>query len=215
MPVFANPAHPTGPEDRPFKERSITFYGDGRKAELTLAYPDPDQVIDRVNNAAVNVYGKHQTPLSMNFNYSGHFWQGIFGRVGVDVKLKVNDPNLPKWNDISDLFSELKLHQINRNKLTENEVSKTRQEWLSPEIVQINGFPCIKQDVKIGGNSLGEIHYYFLFSPDRAIEVKFSLIDNSARPGLVTSDWRPRAEYFLNKLILSIRFRVEEKGGVN
>jgi hypothetical protein len=215
MPVFANPVHPADSEGKPFKERSIVFYGAGRQAVLILAYPDPDEIVDRIDSAGVDVYGKYQTPLGMNFNYPVHFWQGIFGRVGFDINIKGNKSGSPSWDGLPDLLQTLRSHQITRNELTKRESSESRQEWLMPEISELNGYPCVKQSVRVGNNPDGELHYYFLFDRDRAIEIKLSLVDNSTRPGLAVSDWRPRAEEFMTKLLSSVKFNMNVERTTN
>lgn len=90
----ANPVHPQGPDDKIFKNRSITFHGGDHEAVLTLSYPEPDEIVDWTHDGAVNVNDQFKPPLSINFNFTGHFWQGVFGQVGLDVDCFAISPGL-------------------------------------------------------------------------------------------------------------------------
>ena len=205
----ADPYHPKGPEDKRFHERSIEFRGEGRRATMTLAYPEPDEIVDWVRDGVFDVYGPYRPPLTLNFNFSGRFWQGVFGRVGLDIDLLRKKLGTPEWNDLPDLLSALRIQQAQANGITMNDTSNSRQKWLAPEMIVLNGIPCIRESVVVGNNPGGTIRYYLLFDKNIAIELDFSLIDNSDREGLPKSDWRPRAEQFLTRLVSTITFRLE------
>jgi len=209
----ADPVHPKGPEGRPFKERTIEFQGGGHRAVLTLAYPDPDEIVDWVSDGNFDVYGQYRPPLGLNFNFTGHFWQGIFGRVGLDVDLLRNKPGEPDWNSLSDLLVALREKQAHANYLSKGDTSVSRETRLDPVMTELNGIPCIQENIGIGNYPNEKLRYYFLFNKDRAVELVFSLIDNSDRPDLPESDWRQRAEALRSKLLVTVRFHTESDVG--
>jgi len=80
---------------------------------------------------------------------------------------------------------------------------------MEPMIAVLNGVPCIQESIGVGGNSNEKLRYYFLLSKSRAVELVFSLIDNTDRPGLPGSDWRSRAEELRSKFLSNAKFRIE------
>jgi len=124
------------------------------------------------------------------------------------VRILRNKSGAPEWTNLKDLLMSLRTRQADFNNKNKNDTSMSRQQWLDPIVVTLNGTPCIEEYVKIGDDPRGRLIYYFLFSNDRAIEIDLSLIDNSTRPGLPRSDWRPRAEALVDKLKEKIRFEV-------
>jgi hypothetical protein len=107
------------------------------------------------------------------------------------------------------LLQGIRIYANNRNEVTKNGPFETRQLWRDPFLSQLNGIPCVQQYVSNGKNLNAEWHYYFLFEDDYALEVIIQMVDNSTRPGLTQSDWRPRAEAFGTKLLSTVKVRVE------
>jgi len=209
MPIFAAPSHPDGPDDRAFKERTIRFHGKDRSAFLVFSSPEPDITVDWVSEGEIAIPGTHPALLMLTFNYTGYFWQGVFGKVGFDVNIHSRKDSLPPWIDMNALLESIRTHQISRNEITKNDSPKNRQELLTPVLSDLNGTPCIRQYVKNGVNPAGEVRYFFLFDQDHVIEIVSSLVDNSERPGLPQSDWRPRAETFSARLLATVKLRIE------
>jgi len=211
MPLFAAPAHPSGPEDRTFTERTIWIQGEVKDIFLTISYPKPDDIVDWTKQGSYDASDSFPFPLTLSFEYKGHFWQGVFGTVGFQVKIKKGKADLMPWKDMDALLQGVRTHQIARNQVTKNDTSKSRQVWMEPVLSQLNGIPCIQQYVQVGSNPMGETHYYFPFEEDHALEVVILMVDNSDRPGLTNSDWRPRAEAFANRLLSTVKVSVKPK----
>lgn len=208
---FAGVAHPSAPDDAPFKERVFEFVGDGHQASLTLAYPTPSEVVDSVGDRPFDVYRKTSSSVMfMNFNFTGYFWQGIFGRVGLDVKIFRLDTGEAEWNTLDDLLNVLIVRRANyEKKLKGGSFLNNHTRWLNPEMSNLNGVPCVRLVVSEGDNLNAEYRYYFLLDQRHAINVTFSLIDNSGRPGLAESDWRPRAEKMREKMLAGLKFSIK------
>jgi hypothetical protein len=210
MPLFAGEAHPNGPEDRPFAERTIQTQGKARNIFLTLAFPKPDHIVDWAPNGFYSAADPFPYPLTLTFDYTGYFWQGVFGRVGFDVKINKRKPDLMPWTDLESLLQDIRIQMLDHNLVTKNDTSENHRKWEEPSLSQLNGIPCVQQYVSKGNHSNAERHYYFLFEDDYALEVIIEMVDNSTRPGLTQSDWRPRAEAFGTKLLSTVKVRIEQ-----
>lgn len=76
------------------------------------------------------------------------------------------------------------------------------------------GVPCVQiLRTRSEGGPKDDRQYYFLFEPDYQIELNIELVDGSDRPGLAKSDWRPRAEAIADKILQSVKVRVEPMSG--
>jgi hypothetical protein len=229
MPPLAAQAHPTGPEKRPFTERTVRIQGKVMDCVLTIIYPKPDDIVDWTQNNYYDVTNNYPVPLLLDYEYRGHFWQGVFGSVTLEIKIIARKPDLPPWKDLDSLLTGIRIKTKERNEKANksNELGKKLhpqshrdQEWLDPLLSQVNGVPCIQQNVR--GNftkdAKDECYYTFLFEEDFALQVGIRLADNSDRPGfwgggskLTSSDWRPRAEGFAKRLLSAVKVRVESK----
>jgi len=205
MPLLASGAHPRGPQDLDFSERVLIINGKDKGISLTLAFPKPDEIVDWTVGGEVDANETFSRALTLRFRYKGYFWQGVFGTVGLDVNIKSRKGELEPWKNFNNLLDSVSLNQRVRNQATFNENSKSRREWKDPFLSQLNGTKCVQQYVQVGYQAKDEIHYYFLLDDDHALEIVFLLVDNSDRPGLGPSDWRPRAEEFLNRLLSEIK----------
>lgn len=207
IPLLAAPSHPSGPEGRTFNDRTIRIQGKEQELVVTFAYPKPDEIIDWASNGRY-VASNYSAVLSLRYDYKGYFWQGVFGRVGFDmIVVKPRPPDAVPWKDLNSLMMALRAHWIARNEATKNERSETRQLWMEPSLSQLNGTPCVQEHVTDGNDPNGELHYYFLIDEDHALDIVVKMVDNSTRPGLPKSDWRPRAEVFAAKLLATVRVR--------
>lgn len=211
MPMLAGQAHPNGPEKRPVAERTIRIQGKTQDCVLTLAYPKPDDIVDWAPKGSYNATDPYPIPLTLVYEYRGHFWQGVFGGVTVEIKINSRKPDSPPWKDLESLLEGIRIQRVAHNHATKNNPPESRQEWMEPTLTQLNGFPCVQQYVFKGKNPKGEWHYYFPLGEDHAVELMIWLVDNSDRPGLTQSDWRPRAEAFANRLLSTVRVRMEPK----
>lgn len=212
MPLFAGQAHPSSSENSPFNERTIRIHGEEKDLVLTFAYPKPDDIVDWTTNGHYDASNTFGVPLTLVFEYRGHFWQGVFGNVIFDVKINTRRPDSMPWKDMDSLLLGVHSQQISHNKKTEGDHSESRQEWLDPFLSELNGAPCIQQYVKWGDDVKKEKVTYFSFDENHAIEIHVRLVDNSNRPGLTQSDWRPRAEAFASKLLSTVKVHLEPAG---
>ena len=213
LPMAAGQAHPKGPEKRSFIERTIKVQGETRTCILTLAYPKPDDVVDWTKGGSFDAADPFPFPLTLRFDYDGHFWQGVFGSVGLDVSINKNKNGSPAWKDIPSLLEGIRLEQVALNKIDENDKPNRRQawqEWMDPIASQLNGTPCVQQSVRVSNDSKGETIYYFPLEDNYAIEIEIIMVDNTDRPGLTQSDWRPRAEAFATSLLSTVRVHVDQ-----
>lgn len=204
-PLLAGEAHPSGPEGRPFSERTVRIQGKTNDILLTLSFPKPDEIVDWTVDGSYNAADRFPRPLTLRFEYKGHFWQGTFGSVGLDVKIDSRKQDSTPWKDLETLLQSVRLRQIAHNQATKGEVSRSREELMEPFLSQLNGNPCVQQYVQIGVNPKEEARYYFLLDDDHALEVVLLFVDNSDRPGLTKSDWRPRAVGFSNQLLSRVK----------
>ena len=211
MPMFAGQAHPNGPENRPFVERTIRIQDKAQDCVFSLAYPKPDDIVDWAPKGLYNAADPYPTPLTLVYQYRGYFWQGVFGGVTLELKINSRKPDQPKWEGLESLLEGVRIQRIAHNKVTKNNPPESRQEWMEPVLSQLNGVQCVQQYVYKGSNPKGEWHYYFPLGDDHAVELIMWLVDNSNRPGLTKSDWQPRAEAFANRLLSTVRIRMEAK----
>jgi hypothetical protein len=211
MPILAGEAHPSGPEDRPFADRTLQVRGVAHDIFLSLSFPKPDDGVDRASNGFFSAASDPSpVPLMINFDYRGYFWQGVFGAVGFDVRIKRREPDAMPWKDLESLQQGIRIQSIALNQARKNDNSESRQQWAEPFLSQLNGVPCVLQFVSAGNDPKHEWRYYFQFEDDYALEIRVTMVDNSTRPGLVQSDWRPRAEAFANKLLSTVKVRIAQ-----
>lgn len=209
MPIFAGQAHPSGPENRPFSERTIAIQGMTRNCTLTFGHPKPDDIVDWTSNGRYEAFRPHATMLDLIYEYRGHFWQGVFGSVVLSMRTQVRKPDSPPWTDLQSLLEGVRIQRIAHNQATKANHPDGRQEWLEPVISKLNDIPCIQQYVFRGNNPKGEWLYYFPIDENYVFELSLWFVDNSNRPGLTKSDWHPRAEVFANQLLSTVRIRVD------
>ncbi len=209
MPMFAGQAHPSGPEKRPFAERTITVQGNTKDCVLTLGYPKPDDIVDWAPKGSYSAMDPWRIPLTLVYEYRGHFWQGVFGGVLFTVKINARKEASKPWTDLESLLEGVRIQRIAHNQATKNNHPENRQEWMEPVQAQLNGIPCVQQYIYWGNDPKGYWLYYFPFEEDHALELEVRMVDNSNRPGLTQSDWRPRAEEFAKRLLSTVKVRVE------
>lgn len=209
LPAFAGPAHPSGPEDKPFTERTIRLQGRENYALITLAYPTPDVFVDWVVNGNYYASNPHGWPLSVDFEYQGYFWQGVFGSVTFDVIIEARNPESPPWVDVETLREWIRNRGDARNQKNKGAPADVLTQYLNPFVAQLNGIPCIAEDVHWGYDKTAERNYYFPFDENHAIRIGLRMVDNSNRPGMPESDWRERAQVFGARLLSTVRVLVK------
>lgn len=207
-PVFAGPAHPSGFEDKPFNERTIRLQGREKYALITLAYPTTDVVVDNVVNGIYHTSNPHGHPLSLDFEFQGYFWQGVFGTVSFDVSIETRKPESTPWTDMESLREWIRNRGNERNQKNKDAPDRVRTQLMNPFVTQLNGISCIQENVHRGYDTKAERNYYFPFDEDHAIRIRLRMVDNSDRPGLAESDWRERAEVLGERLLSTVRVLV-------
>jgi len=208
MPLFAGKAHPKGPEGRPFTEHSMTFRGDGKNCVLTLSYPKPDDIGDRVHGS-YQVDG-FDSPFALFYNYRGHFWQGEFGSLAIGLYIIPRPAKSPPWKDIDSLLKGIQMKRTSDNKETSGNSPEARQEWMEPFLSQINGIPCVQQYVYRGFDPKGEWLYIFPIDENHALEISFHFIRNRIPGQPDKSDWRPRAEELAKRILATVKVHGEK-----
>ncbi len=207
MPSIAGVANPRGPEGRPVTDRTIRFVGKSHEANVRVAYPAPDDMVDRTANGEYDVDLTYPSVLYLGFEYNGFFWQGRFGKVGFRIELVRRQPDTPVWKDMDALLAWVRADALSRNARSGDRV------WNEPTVSLLNGVPSIRLDADyIKGHPKDVRRFYFPFEEDFALEITVDLVDNSNRPGLTKSNWRPRAEDFREKLLSTIKVSVSPKG---
>ena len=210
MPAFAGLAHPSGPEDRPFTERTIRILGTKEDAFVTLAYPKPEDIVDRSSNGSYSVSSPFSSALYLWYEYRGYFWQGKYGTVIVDVQLIKRTPNAEPIKDLNALLQAVRIRSNLRNGMTKGP-PESRQVWGEPFVSQLNGIPCVQQYMDWGTYLKVDRSYFIPMEEDQALEIQISVVDNSDIPGKPPSDWLPRAEAFVSQLLSTVKVRVEAK----
>jgi len=215
MPSFAGVANPRGPEGRPVTERTFRIVGNTHDALVTLAYPTPTDIIDRVVDGKYTLVSDVQSALNLWFEYQGFFWQGTFGTVGLAVSRKRRQAAMPPWTNLNVLNAWLRDRTAERNIVVITEFTKlpldpnSRTEWTEPLVASLNGVPCIRQEIRRGNNRSNDSWVYsFLVDQDNLVEVDVRMTDNSDRPGLAKSNWYPRAVAVREKLLSAIKVNV-------
>ena len=206
MPLFAGSVHPKGPEDRPFTQRTLTFHGKTRDCMLTISYPKPDDLGDRVGNGYY-VTEKWDSPFGLHYEYRGRFSR-LFATLSFSLIIDPRRPESPPWKDMESLLRGVQIERIARNEKTKNNPLEMRQQWQEPSKSELNGIPCIKQYVYRGDDPQGECLYYFLIDEDHALLISIYFVNNNT-PGTPESDWRPRAEAFAGRILETVRIRWE------
>lgn len=176
----------------------------------------------------------------VRYPFRGHFWQGIFGSVfiGIEVvkrakKLEFDprfqakpDPMVTEgarvWNELirhpwkqtGDICSFWEHWGDYQNQLqTKTNHPENRHISTQPQVVLINGIECLRIIESHGSAPRAQEMYYFLLESDCQVQLTIQLVDNSDRPGLAKSDWRPRAEALAARIIESLKVRVEPRRG--
>ncbi|MFN8988357.1 MAG: hypothetical protein ACK5VR_18845 [Burkholderiales bacterium] len=212
MPSFAGVANPRGPEGRPVTERTFRIVGNTHDALVTLAYPTPTDIIDRVVDGKYTLVSDVQSALNLWFEYQGFFWQGTFGTVGLAVSRKRRQAAMPPWADLGAVVAWLKkdadAHNLSQTQMFLGQL-ENRMVWTEPLVASLNGVPCIRQEIRRGNNRSNDSWVYsFLVDQDNLVEVDVRMTDNSDRPGLAKSNWHPRAVAFREKLLSAIKVNV-------
>lgn len=205
MPTIAGVANPRGPEGRPVIDRSIRFVGKASEVRIRIAYPTPDDVIDRSANDSHQITPQSLVPLLLRYEYNGFFWQGRFGTVKLLIEFEKRKPGLPPWNGYDQLLAWVTAFAQDWNSKPGDAI------WDAPRKIEVNGVPCILLSGRIEGRPDEVRRYYFPFEEDYALLLRLDLVDNSDRPGLTKSNWRPRAESFREQLLSTVRVEVKPK----
>lgn len=231
MPLLSMDAHPNGPEKRPFSERTLVLRGQTHQAILSFAHPAPEDSVDWTDRGLFWVgHTRNPTPPWIywaGFDYKGWFWQGRFGSVGISVILDARQPHEAPWSSPEIFFhtvqmrtkdwnneNKLKLEQtqrmVNVGELPKTtKLSDSDQERTAPKWVEVNGVRWAFQYENSGTDPKDFRWYTFPIDADTAVKIRLKLTDNSHRPGLTKSDWRPRAEAFAQRLLSTIKIRIE------
>ncbi len=219
-PSIAGVANPSGPEGRPVTERTFRIIGNTHDALVSLAYPTPTDIIDRVVDGKYTLVSDIQSALHLSFGYQGFFWQGRFGTVSLAISRKRRQAAMPPWTTLDVLNVWLRERTAERNIVVITEFTKLpidpdhRTDWTEPLIASLNGVPCIRQEMRRGVNRANDSWiYYFLVDEDNLVEIDVRTTDNSDRPGLAKSNWYPRAVAFREKLLSTIDVKVVAKTG--
>ncbi|WP_395010974.1 hypothetical protein [Undibacterium sp.] len=209
MPLFASQAHPNGPKEEGFVERTIRIQGAKNHIDVTLAYPQFGDFVDHVKYGKHSVTEKNPTFLLLDFPYTGYFWQGVFGRVGLDLDVYKRKSREDPWTNWESLFQTILLVQREQNVKAQENTSNSefRELWNEPFMSELNGVTCIQQNVTVWTRENEKRFFYFLLDEDNAVKIELQLVDNSDRPGLTKSDWRPRAESFANRLLSTVKVK--------
>lgn len=176
----------------------------------------------------------------VSYPFQGHFWQGDFGDVGFHIELVKREKQLefdPKlmsrpvplvaqnartwnaliekpWDSISVVQKFWSSWGSYTNEVQLAERPENRSASDPPLVLDSFGSPCVQVLEQRGEGRPKDIRrYYFLFEPDYQIELNIELVDGSDRPGLTKSDWRPRAEAIADKILQSVKVRVEPMAG--
>jgi hypothetical protein len=205
MPTIAGVANPRGPEGRPVIDRTIRFIGKTSDATARIAYPTPDDMVDRAINDSYVINPHSRVPLLLRYEYSGFFWQGRFGTVKLLLEVAHRTPGAQPWKGYDGLPAWVTEFAKDWNSRLGDAV------WENPSKVEVNGVPCILLSGRIEGRPDEVRRYYFPFEEDYALLLRLDLVDNSNRPGLTKSNWRPRAEAFREQLLSTVRVEVKPK----
>ncbi len=121
------------------------------------------------------------------------------------------------WDSKEDVLKlwQASVHMSNQDQRVSN-APEDRQLSDAPVIRTDFGTPCVQVlRTRSEGGPKDDRQYYFLFEPDYQIQLTIELVDNSDRPGLTKSDWRPRAEAIADKILQSVKVRVEPMVGAD
>jgi hypothetical protein len=211
--IFASDAHPKGPENRPFMGRTMRIQTNTHNCFLTLAYPKAEEVFDRAPDNVYNAWEPNKdlllSVLSLDYEYRGYFWQGVFGDVSFEVKMEKREAGSPPWTTLEALREDLNVGRLPYNQNQRENPPEGRGERQEAEQVDLNGTQWIRQYESSNTDPREHWYYYLPLEEDYALKLHFWLVDNSHRPGLTRSDWHERAEAFAKKLLATVKVRVE------
>lgn len=216
MPLLAGPAHPKGPEGRSLVERTLRIHGVTKDCVLTLAYPKSDEPsLARVAGQDYWAFmpdARNDLPLLiLNYDFQGHFWQGVFGSTSFEVGIAQRNREAAPWSNLESLQEHLDKQGLGYNLRQMKNPPTTRGERQKTETVELNGTRWVIQR-EISGGDPDLFYYYFPFEEDYALKIRIWHVDNSHRPGLPHSDWRPRSETFAKQLLATVKVRIEAGG---
>lgn len=199
---------------------------------------DGETMFDPMQGRIYTVWYSDINSLVFNVDYPfrGHFWQGIFGSVDIRVEVVKRERHLEfdprfehkpipsiiegsrNWNGLIqrpwDSLEDVRRFWEEWNAYTNAEQIKSnrpegRQISAPPVILNLNGTFCV-QIIESKGRNIRDVRkQYFLLEPDSQVELSVELTDNSDRPGLTASDWRPRAEAIADKILQGVKVRIE------
>lgn len=217
--LVAGGVHPKGPEDRPETTRVFQIVGSHSILHLTMTFPelrpdgslDEEWVLDRTIRDRFNAWEPGIFPhvFTARFPYVGRFWQGVFGSVGFSIRIWRKDERCKEWSTLQSLHEYRVQETLEGNQKQMLNNPSERYLRSNPEISTLNGFSYVYQTQNAGSHLKDTQYMYFLFESDCHVELELNLVDNSNRPGLTKSDWRPRAEAVMTDILRSVKVRVE------
>ena len=212
--------HPKGPEGRPLVVMPFVIMGKTRMMNLVFSCPElrqhsafgGDWLDDRTTGRRYDL-DPSRFPLIFYIRYPfvGHFWQGEFGRIGftiTPVYMKTSEGDFSTLAGVFDYW----LNAVKKGNLIQRENPVLEQALNSdPTRVEVDGVPCVYFSKGPKAYPRETEFYCIPFEKDCQIQIEFQMVDNSDRPGLVKSDWRPRGRALLDQIKSSLRIEIRSK----
>jgi len=189
-------------------ERTIAISCLDRRFLLTWRYPAPDDIVDWTSENKYDCSKPHATMLDIVYEYNGHFWQGLLGRLHIASKTISRKSNLPAWDSLDSLSRSLIIERadwVARNQANSNDPPL---QYHDPILFTLNDIPCLQQYIPRVEDTKAECQYYFLLDTDHALRISVIFADNNI-PGQPQSDWRSRAEALASSILSSINIQQE------
>ena len=210
---WAGASHPTGPDNRPMIQKKVKIY-DSRYCllvQLTLPLPKSDgriggeYLIDNTINDTYALSDSRNPIIYMvSYSYKGYFWQGVFGDIAVEIStLHCNSAGCDwKQRDKILVYWKQQIEKYNVDNINNGEAD---YRWLQPTLESANNIEFVHLVEQSSSGVKIKQYYCIPVNSNLQVMIKFDLIDNSTRPGLVKGDWREGAVKLLNYITNSMQ----------